>query len=227
MLMYKKVSSYLHSFLLDLAGGKDFTYEISCCDPKTKFATTYRSKDVNFVMKKIETHAPTRNIFISPFNTQYPEGCGDSIHGRQMISSNTVIIDIDSKEEKVNPKAVVNKLKKAGIPKPTYLVTSGMGCHLWYVLTDHISQARLRDAYEKIRNKIVSIKWPKKWRIDDLSTKQQFRVPFSINHKYDKLIMIVDRGNKIKITKQNFIPPKPFTKKELKRHRKLKKELNT
>jgi len=224
MALYEKASLYLESFLKDLSGGEDFVYEITCCTPKSNFVTTYRSKDLYLVMKKMEVHAPTRNIFISPFNTQYPEGSCDFVYGRKMKSSNSVIIDIDSKEGVVDHRVVMSKLRDAGIQKPTYLITSGRGCHLWYMFTSHIGQSRLRDIYEKIRNKIVSIEWPETWRIDDLSIRQQFRVPFSVNHKYDKLVMLVDRGDKIEIPKQKFKMQETFTKKELKRHRKIKRE---
>lgn len=224
MKIYERIDSLLKEFLTVLAGDEqDFTYEITCCSQKNKFSTTYRSKSKFDIIEKIAKNAHNRNIYISPFSTQYPEGSSDFVYGRKISSSNSIVIDIDSKDgEKVDYKKVLKLLKENGIQKPTYLISSGVGCHLWYILSNHVGCGRIRNIYEKIREKIISIEWPKTWKIDDLSVKQQFRVPFTINHKYDKIVTIVDRGEQLKIIKSNFIKPKSFTKKELKRYRKIK-----
>lgn len=219
----KKISFLLQKFLKDLAGKEtDFVYEITCCDPEKGFVTTYRSKDLFYIIEKIEKNAPTRNIYISPYCTRYPEHSGNFIYKRQMKSSNAVVIDIDAIKGKIDYKIVLDQLKKHNIPKPTYLISSGKGCHLWYMLENHVGQGSIRLIYEKIRNKIASIDWGNCWKIDDLSIKQQFRIPFTINHKYNKLVLMVNRGEKIKNAPQTFTKPATYTKKEMKRFRKNK-----
>ena len=223
MNIYNTVSNLFESFLKDMAGKEDFIYEVFSKDPKSKFGTTYRSRDIPSIAKHIQKQAPDRDVFISPYSTQYPEKSCDYLCGHKMTSSNSIVIDIDSSGKNVDHHEVQRQLKKHNIPLPTYLVSSGKGCHLWYVLSEHVGLGRIRDIYVQIRDKIANIVWSEEWHVDDRSVKQQFRIPFTINHKYDKLVTIVKRGKKIKISKSNFTRPKVFTKKDLKRLRKSKK----
>jgi len=222
MSVYKLASANMSSFLQDLADGEDFTYEVTF--KKDKLVNTIRTKDPFVVCRKIEQFNTYRDVFISPFNTQYPERSSDFVHGRRMISSNSIAIDIDSKTDSiVDYKIVLKKLKQAKIAKPTYLVSTGSGCHLWYMLTQHVGRSKIIDIHEKIKKKVSSIDWPEGWVVDNLSAKQQIRVPLTVNHKYDKIAVIVSKGKKLHIKSHEFTRPEQFTKKELKLHRKLKK----
>ena len=219
--LYKKISGYFVEFLRDLAGEENFTYEISCCGKKRK--NVFRYKDPLTIAAKVNYHAAYRDIFISPYNSRYPVKSRDFVYGRQMVSSNCVVIDIDSKNSIVDYRVVLSKLTEHNIQKPTYMFTSGKGCHLWYILDQHIKHMDLYERQQTALEKFKSINWPNGWKIDELPITQQFRMPFTINHNYNKIVTLVYRGEKIKIKKRTYKKPTPYTKKELKKERKIRK----
>jgi len=221
MKIYDLISHHLVSFLLDLADKEEFMYEVTF--KKDKLVNTIRSPNLYYILKKIEKFNISRDAYISPFNSRYPEKSSDFLFGRKMISSNSVVIDIDSKEGIVDHKIILERLKENKISKPTYLISSGSGCHLWYILTSHVGRSKILDIHHKIKSSIMNIKWPKDWFVDDLSAKQQIRIPMTINHKCDKIAMIVNKGEKLKIGSYNFTKPESYTKKELKETRKSRK----